>query len=91
MMVADAPGYRVVLVPEEAIVPRGQDALVYRVEGGKAVETKVKLGARRAGEVEILEGLGRDATVVTAGHTRLRNGAAVEVIATVAQTDAGTL
>ena len=84
---------RVVVVPEEAIVPRGQDALVYRIEGGKAVETKVKLGARRGGEVEILEGLARDATVVTAGHTRLRNGASVEVVATAAaaQDAEGTL
>lgn len=70
----------VVVVPEEAIVPRGQQTLVYRIEDGKAVETKVRLGARRAGTVEILEGLPAGATVVTAGHTRLRNGAAVEAV-----------
>jgi membrane fusion protein (multidrug efflux system) len=44
------------------------------------VEAKVELGLRRAGEVEVLSGLPRKATVVTAGHQRLRNGAAVEVI-----------
>jgi len=71
---------RVVMVPEEAIVPRGQDVVVYRVEDGRAVETKVSLGARREGEVEITEGLADDAIIVTAGQTRLRNGAAVEVI-----------
>jgi membrane fusion protein, multidrug efflux system len=71
---------RVVMVPEEAIVPRGQDVVVYRVEDGRAVETKVSFGARREGEVEITEGLADDAIIVTAGQTRLRNGAAVEVI-----------
>jgi len=69
-----------IVVPEEAIVPRGESVLLYRVEGGKAVETKVRLGSRKAGAVEILSGLGADAVVVTAGQTRLRNGAAVEVV-----------
>jgi membrane fusion protein, multidrug efflux system len=71
---------KVVVVPEEAVVPRGDSALLYRVESGKAVETKVRLGSRMAGHVEILEGLAPEAIVVTAGQTRLRNGALVEVV-----------
>jgi membrane fusion protein (multidrug efflux system) len=71
---------KVVVVPEEAVVPRGDSALLYRVESGKAVETKVRLGSRMAGHVEILEGLAPEAVVVTAGQTRLRNGALVEVV-----------
>ena len=70
----------VVVVPESAIMPRGGDTFVYRVSDGKAVETKVRLGLRKAGSVEIIEGLAPGATVVVAGHQRLRNGAAVEVI-----------
>jgi membrane fusion protein (multidrug efflux system) len=71
----------VVFIPEEAIVPRGKDTLVYRVVNGKAVETKVQLGLRKAGEVEILKGLDPDTTVVTAGQLRLRDGVSVEVVA----------
>ena len=72
----------VVSVPESAIVARGGDSFVYQVENGRAVETKVRLGERKAGFVEVLEGLSVNAVVVTAGHQRLRNGAIVEVLTT---------
>ncbi|MGQ0456904.1 MAG: efflux RND transporter periplasmic adaptor subunit [Hyphomicrobium sp.] len=71
----------VTLIPESAIVPRGGEAFVFRVDNGKAVESRVKLGARKDAEVEILEGLDPKATVVTAGQQKLRNGSAVEIIA----------
>jgi membrane fusion protein (multidrug efflux system) len=70
----------VVMVPESAIVPRGGETFVYRIENGKAAEAKVKLGERRGGEVEIVEGLLPDAVVVTAGQQKLRNGSDVEVV-----------
>lgn len=70
-----------VFVPESALVPRGGDTFVYRVDGDRAVETKVRLGERTGGEVAIVEGVMPDAIVVTAGQQRLRNGAAVEVVA----------
>lgn len=70
----------VVLVPESAIVPRGGESFVFMVKDGKAVETKVSLGGRRAGEVEILNGLESNVTVVVAGQARLRNGASVDVV-----------
>jgi len=69
----------VVWVPESAINPRGGETFVYRVQDSKAVETKVRLGERKGGNVQI-EGLNADTTVVTAGHQRLRDGAAVEVV-----------
>src|SRR5262245_11555440 len=72
----------VVLVPESAIVPRGGENFVFRIEAGKAVEAKVKLGERRGAEVEILEGVLPNALLVTAGQLKLRNGAPVEVIET---------
>ncbi|WP_029351254.1 efflux RND transporter periplasmic adaptor subunit [Bosea sp. 117] len=71
-----------VFVPEAAVVPRGQERVVWRVVQGKAVESKVRLGERRAGEVEIAEGLEAGATVVTAGHGRLRANAGVEIVGT---------
>ncbi len=79
----------VVMIPEEAIVPQGRDNLIYRVENGRAVETKVMLGSRKAGSVEIRKGLEAGQIVVTAGHNRLRDGAAVDVVseASVAKAD----
>jgi membrane fusion protein (multidrug efflux system) len=65
-------------VPEQALVPRGQDQFVFRVEDGKAVFTKVTAGIRREGMVEILEGLDPDDEVVTAGQLKLRDGAPVQ-------------
>jgi len=70
----------VVLAPESAIVPRSGETFVFRIDNGKAVEVKVKLGERRGAEVEVLEGLVPNAVVVTAGQLKLRNGAAVEVV-----------
>jgi membrane fusion protein (multidrug efflux system) len=70
----------VVMVPESAIVPRGGETFVFRIENGKAAETRVRVGERRNGEVEVLEGLLADAAVVTAGQEKLRNGVDVEVV-----------
>lgn len=70
----------VVMVPESAIVPRGSATFVYRVENGKALETAVTIGKRRAGTVEILEGLSPNVQVVTAGQSRLQDGSEVEVV-----------
>jgi len=70
----------VVMVPESAVVPRAGETFIFRIENGKAVESKVKLGERRAGQVAIVEGLPANATVVTAGHQRLRNGSVVDVV-----------
>ena len=75
---------QVVTVPEEAIVPRGKDIFVFRVEDGKAVETRVTLGNRYSGLVEVTEGIEPGAVVVTAGQQRLRDGANVEVVASTA-------
>jgi membrane fusion protein (multidrug efflux system) len=71
---------QVVVIPEGAIVPRGNDSVVFTVTDGRATESKVRLGRRADGEVEILEGLSADATVVTAGQARVKDGQAVEVV-----------
>jgi len=71
-----------VFVPESAVVPRGQERLIWVIADGKAVEHKVKLGQRLAGEVEIVSGIAADATVVTAGQGRLRANATVDIVGT---------
>ena len=70
----------VVLAPESAIVPRGGETFVFRIDNGKAIEAKVKLGERSGAEVEILEGVTPNTQLVTAGQLKLRNGASIEVI-----------
>ena len=67
------------VAPEQAIVPVGQQTFVYRVVDGKAVMTPVKLGLRRPGQVEILQGLNAGDQVVTDGQLKIRDGAAVTV------------
>jgi membrane fusion protein (multidrug efflux system) len=63
------------VVPEEAIMPIGNEVFVYRIEGGKAMRTKVQTGIRRGGKVEIVEGLQPGDLVVTAGQMRLQRDA----------------
>ena len=68
------------LIPEQALTPKGEEQFVYRVVAGRALHSKVKTGQRRNGKVEILEGLSSGDTVVTAGQTKLRDGAPVMVV-----------
>ena len=77
------------VVPEEAIVPQGQRVVVYKVVDGKnkdekiAQRVEVKVGIRRPGRVEILEGIEEGDLVITAGQQRLqRDGMVVRVIDT---------
>jgi membrane fusion protein (multidrug efflux system) len=67
-------------VPEQAIVPRGQDSFVFRVVDGKAEQVKVQTGVRKVGEVEIASGLEAGDLVVTEGMQRLGPGSAVNVM-----------
>ncbi len=68
------------LVPEQAIVPMGEDKFVFKVVEGKAVLTKVTIGERLLGRAEIRSGLAAGDTVVTAGQLKIRDGADVTVM-----------
>ena len=68
------------MVPEEALFPVGDDKYVWKVVDGKAVRQKVEIGQRRDGKVEIVNGLAATDLVVTAGHLKVRDGVAVEVV-----------
>lgn len=69
------------LVPEQALVPLGKERFVYRLADGKAILTKIELGLRRPGEVEIAKGLAANDTIIIDGQLRLQDGAAVTVMA----------
>ena len=62
------------LVPEGAIVPEQGHAYVFVVENGVAVRREVKLGKRRPGDVEIVDGLKEHERVVVEGTQNVRDG-----------------
>ena len=67
------------VLPEQALVPQGDQQFVFRILDGKAVRTKVDVGQRRDAMVEILNGVAKDDVVVTAGQLKLRDGAPVTI------------
>lgn len=71
---------KALLVPEQAIWPQGRDSFVYRVVDGKAVLTKIEIGVRRPGEVEIAKGISDKDVIITDGQMKLRDGAPVAVL-----------
>lgn len=72
-----------ITIPEQAIVPLGNERFVFAVVDGKAVKTAITLGQRGPGWVEVSDGLAPDAVVVTAGQLKIRDGTPVEVAAPV--------
>ncbi len=65
------------MIPEQAIVPRGRENFVFRVVDGKAALTEVKTGHRAPGEVEIVAGLSASDVIVTEGQLKLQDGTPV--------------
>ncbi|KJB97396.1 efflux RND transporter periplasmic adaptor subunit [Skermanella aerolata] len=72
-----------VLIPEESVMAEGRTTFVYRIAGTpaepKAERIEIRIGQRRVGEVEVVEGLAAGDRVVTAGLQRLRSGAPVRL------------
>ncbi len=70
------------VIPEEAIVPEAGKAFVFVVNSssGNADRRQITIGARRAGAVEVLEGLQDGELVVTHGAFKLRPGTAISVV-----------
>lgn len=71
-----------VMIPEEALVPVGDAHYVFRVLDGKAVYTRVEIGQRHEGKVQVLKGVEPGTLVVTAGQIKLRDGLPVAVMPT---------
>jgi len=78
---------RALVVPEEAIVPQGPKVFVFKVVDGAEPGTKVsqrvevKVGIRRPGRVEVLEGLSESDLIVVGGQQRVqKDGTVVKVV-----------
>lgn len=71
-----------VVVPEQAVAMQGDEQIMFRVIDGRAMRTKVEVGQRREGKVEILDGVSGADTIVIAGWQRLRDGSTVRAAGT---------
>jgi RND family efflux transporter MFP subunit len=71
-----------IVVPDAAVQKQAgaNDKYIFTVKNGVVVYHKVELGQRLGENYEILEGLNEGDEVVTAGHSRLIDGTAVEII-----------
>lgn len=70
------------LIPEEALLPLGERQFVFVVTADNKVDKRqVRIGERRPGLVEVVEGLAADEQVITHGHTQLRPGQGVQILA----------
>ncbi len=70
------------IIPEESLVPRGNRQFVLLVDeagGNKVLRREVRIGGRRAGEVEILNGVAPGDKVITDGTLKVRPGQAVSI------------
>lgn len=71
------------VIPEGALMPVGRDQFVLVAvpagDGHRAQHRAVRIGSRRAGEVEVLEGLAAGELVITHGTMRARPGQPVTV------------
>jgi RND family efflux transporter MFP subunit len=76
-IVSDARG-KALLVPEKAIVSLAGVNKVFVLEGGKAVEKQVKLGAKDGSMVEILGGVNAGDRVITSNTEQLHDGMSVQ-------------
>lgn len=78
VLLGDRPN--ALMVPEEAVVPLGDEFFVYTVADGKARRVAVKLGVRREAQVELLDGVRAGDMVVIAGIRVQRDGQPVRVV-----------
>ncbi len=67
------------VVPEQALVPQGEDQYVFKVVDGKVTRAKVETGQRRDARVELTKGVDAGDIVVTAGQLKLRDGMPVTI------------
>jgi membrane fusion protein (multidrug efflux system) len=69
------------VVPELALVQVGARHFLFRIdEAERARQVEVRVGARRAGEVEVLSGIAEGDLIVVEGTVRLRDGSRVSIV-----------
>ncbi|QEY62484.1 efflux RND transporter periplasmic adaptor subunit [Metapseudomonas lalkuanensis] len=69
------------LIPEEAVMPLGQQLFVNLVVDGKVERRPIKIGQRLRGKAEVREGLQGNEQVITAGWQKVSPGLEVRTVA----------
>jgi membrane fusion protein, multidrug efflux system len=67
------------IIPEEALTPEAERQFVFVVADGRAERREVRIGGRRPGSVEIINGLNAGEQVVVEGTQKVRDGSVVRV------------
>ncbi len=70
----------VLQVPGSALFRAGDGWAVYRVDGGAARRTSVKIGARSATAAQVLDGLQAGQTVIVQPDDRIKDGTRIEAV-----------
>lgn len=82
------PERQTLVIPEIAAIQVGEQAYVFRVKPDQTVErADIQLGARRAGEVEVLSGIGEGERIVVDGSVKLRPGSAIRDVSVTADAE----
>ncbi|MFC5698474.1 efflux RND transporter periplasmic adaptor subunit [Pseudomonas sp. GCM10022186] len=79
VILAERP--QALLIPEEAVMPLGQQLFVNLVVDGKVERRPIKIGQRQRGKAEVREGLQGDEQVITAGWQKVSPGLEVRTVA----------
>lgn len=61
---------RALLIPEQALMQKGEVRYVFTVVDGKAHKTPIKTGARVPGKIQVVQGLEAGDVVITAGQSK---------------------
>lgn len=68
------------IIPEQAVMIRGDETYVFVADDGIARRTSVELGTRSPGIVEVTSGLSLEDQVIITGQDRLSSGDRIEVV-----------
>jgi len=69
---------KVLVVPEQAIVPEGTNQYVFIAHAGAVEKRKITIGRRIPGYVVVTDGVSQGERVVTEGSAKVREGSAIE-------------
>jgi len=66
------------MIPTDAIVPRLNNQLVYKIVNGKAQEAEIVTGIRKSHTIQAVSGLSANDTIMISGLLQVRNGMPVK-------------
>ena len=70
-------------VPEEALLIQGKEKFIYKIVDNVIQKTKVEIGRRNEGKIEILSGLEENEIVLAEGTNKVRPKRKVKISQTI--------